>query len=85
MRGVFRAGDAVIRAKYFKYGRGEETYVLCDKAVDAHVEAHLVRACKFPMVLAFHRVKGSPVYKVSYETQQICEDALWEWWAFNGD
>ena len=33
-RGVFRARDPVIRAKYFKkYGRGEETYVLCDKAV----------------------------------------------------
>ena len=62
MGGLFRARDAVIRAKYFKkYGRGEETYVLCNKVVDAHVEAHLVRACKSPMVLAPHRVKGSPV------------------------
>lgn len=41
--GIFRVGDAVIRAKYFKkYGRGEKTYVLCDKALDTHVEAHLV-------------------------------------------
>ena len=59
--------------------------MLCDKAVAAHVEAHLVQACKFPMVLASHRVKGSFVYKVSYETQQICEDALREWWTFDGD
>ena len=83
-RGIFRAGDVVIRAKYYKnYGRGEKTYVLCDKAVDVHVDAHLVRACKFPMVLASYRVKGTPVYKMSSETQGICEDALREWWAFN--
>ena len=76
----------MIRAKYYKkYGRGEKTYVLCEKEVDAHVDAHLVRACKFPMVLAQHRVKGTPVYKMSSETLQICEDALREWWAFNED
>lgn len=82
--GVFSAGDEVIRAKYFKkFGRGDKTFVFCDKAVDAHVDSHLVRACKFPMILAAHRVKGSPVYKMSKESLRVCEDALREWWAFN--
>jgi hypothetical protein len=41
----------VICGKYFKkYGRGDKSYVVCDKVVDAH----LVRACKFLMVLATH-------------------------------
>lgn len=84
--GEFSAGDEVIRAKYFKkYGRGDKTYVFCDRAVDAHIDAHLVRACKFPMFLASHRVKGSPVYKITAESKRICEDALRDWWAFNGD
>jgi hypothetical protein len=53
--GNFNVGDEVIHGKYFKkYGRGDKSYVFCDKAVDAHVDAHLVRACKFPMVLATH-------------------------------
>jgi hypothetical protein len=74
----------VIRAKYFKkYGRGGKSYVFCEKAVDAYIDAHLVRACKFPMILATHRVKGTHVYKMSSETKQVCEDALQEWWAFN--
>ena len=84
--GVFDAGDEVIRAKYYKkYGRGDKTYVFCDRAVDAHVDAHLVRACKFPMLLAAHRVKGSPVYKIASESKKICEDALRDWWAFNAE
>lgn len=84
--GTFNVGDAVIRGKYYKkYGHGDKTYVFCDKAVDAHVDAHLVRACKFPMILASHRVKGTPVYKLSAEFQHVCEDALREWWAFNAE
>lgn len=82
--GVFSVGDEIIRGKYFKkYGRGDKTYIFCDKAVEAHVDTNLVRACKFPMVLASHMVKGSPVYKMSSETMRMCEDALREWWAFN--
>ena len=82
--GVFAAGDEVIRAKYYKkFGRGDKTYVFCDRAADAHVDAHLVRACKFPMLLAAHRVKGTPVYKITAESKRICEDALRDWWAFN--
>jgi hypothetical protein len=51
----FNVGNEVIHGKYFKkYGRDDKSYVFCDKAVDAHVDAHLVRACKFPMVLATH-------------------------------
>jgi hypothetical protein len=84
--GNYSAGDEVIRAKYYKkFGCGEKTYVLCNKAVDAHVDAHLVRACKFPMTLASHRVKGTPVYKMSSETQSMCEDALREGLAFNSE
>jgi hypothetical protein len=48
--GIFALGDEVIKAKYFKkHRRGDKTYVFCNKAVDVHVDAHLVRACKFPM------------------------------------
>ena len=84
--GVFAAGDEVIRAKYYKkFGRGDKTYMFYDRAVDAHVDAHLVRACKFPMLLAAHRVKGTPVYKITAESKRICEDALRDWWAFNGE
>jgi hypothetical protein len=84
--GIFKAGDVVIREKYYKkFGRGDKTYVFCDKAIDAHVDAHLVRACKFPMTLAAHRVKGTLVYKMSSESQRVCEDALREWWAFNDE
>jgi hypothetical protein len=51
----FNVGDEVIRGKYFKkYGCCDKSYVFCDKAVDAYVDAHLVLACKFPMVLATH-------------------------------
>jgi hypothetical protein len=84
--GSFNVGDEVIRGKYFKkHGRGDKSYVFCDKAVDARIDAHLVRACKFPMVLAIHRVKDIHVYKMSSETKQICEDALLEWWAITDD
>ena len=70
--GVFAVGDEVLRAKYFKkHGRGDKTYVFCDRAVDAHVDAHLARACKFPMVLAAHRAKGSLVYKMSSESVRV--------------
>lgn len=53
-----------------------------DTAAVAHVDAHLVRACKFPMRLAAHSVKGgSAVYKLSQETRAVIEQALQEWWA----
>jgi hypothetical protein len=51
--GSFNVGNDVICGKYFKkYGRDDKSYVFCDKAVDAHVDAHLVQVCKSPMVLA---------------------------------
>jgi hypothetical protein len=85
-RGNFNVGDEEIRGKYFKtYGRGDKSYVFYDEAVDAHIDAHLKWACKFPMVLATHQVKDTPIYKMSSETKQVCEDALREWWAFNDD
>ena len=84
--GGFSARNEVICAKYFKkYGRGDKTYVFCDRAMDAHVDVHLVRACKFPMLLVAHRVKGSPVYKITAESKRNCEDALRDWWAFNAE
>jgi hypothetical protein len=53
--GSFNVGHEVIHGKYFKkYGHGDKSYVFCEKAVDAHIDAHLVWVCKFPMVLATH-------------------------------
>jgi len=53
-------------------------YVYCDKAVDAHVDAHLIRACKFSMTLVVYQLKETPVYKLFAESECIYEDALQE-------
>lgn len=81
--GDFRRGDHALCATYYqKYGRARNTYVLLDRSKIAHVEPHLVRACKFPMVLAPHTVRGSTaVYKLGPETEQILKDALSHWWS----
>lgn len=81
--GDFKRGDYAIAGTYYKkHGRSSDTYVFLDTAAVAHVDAHLVRACKFPMRLAAHSVKGgSAVYKLSQETRAVIEQALQEWWA----
>ena len=82
--GVFSAGGEVIQAKYNKkYGRGDKTYVFYNRFVDVHINAHLVRACKFPMLLAAYRINRSPIYKIIVESKKICEGVLRDWWAFN--
>ena len=59
--------------------------MFCNRAVDAHVDAHLVRACKFSMVLIAYKIKGSPIYKITSKSKKICKDALRDWWAFNAE
>jgi hypothetical protein len=45
--GEFKRGDFVVSGTYYKkFGRGDNTYVYLDKAVVAHVDSHLIRACK---------------------------------------
>lgn len=80
--GSYKVGDYVLGGAYYKKsGRGSNTYVFLDKAVTAHVDAHLVRACKFPMVLAHHRVKGGdPVYKLQSKIEEAIAGALRAWW-----
>jgi hypothetical protein len=77
------AGDYVIQGTYYqKYGVWDNTYVYLSESRAAYVDAHLVRACKFPMTLASHRVKGDAlVYKMSSDTLTMIEESLREWWA----
>jgi hypothetical protein len=81
--GEFEAGDYVIQGTYSqKYGVQDNTYVYLSESRAAYVDAHLVRACKFPMTLASHRVKGdAPVYKMSGDTLTMIEESRREWWA----
>lgn len=81
--GDFRRGDFVISGSYYqKYGRASDTYVLLDASPVAHVDAHLVRLCKFSMTLASHVVRGnSAVYRLSADTELLIKEALRNWWA----
>jgi hypothetical protein len=74
----FEAGDYVIQGTYYqKYGVGDNKYVYLSAA---YVDVHLVRACKFPMILASHRVKGdAAVYKMSDDTLTMIEQPLRKW------
>lgn len=81
--GDFKRVDYVISGSYYqKYGRASDTYVLLDASPIAYVDAHLVRHCKFPMVLASHVVRGnSAVYRLGAETEFLIKEALRNWWA----
>lgn len=60
--GDFKKGDDVIVGTYYKkHGRSIDTYVFFDTSTIAHVDAHLVRALKFPMALAAHTVCGNSI------------------------
>jgi hypothetical protein len=60
-----------------KHGRSVDSYVFLDTSSVAHVDAHLIRACKFPMSLAAYSMKGhSGVYKMTQETRAVIEEAL---------
>lgn len=81
-KGDYAIAEAIAGSYYQKYGRGRNTYVLLNKSVVAHVEAHLVRACKFPMVLAPHTVSGNEaVYKLTSEGEAIIRSSLSDWFA----
>jgi hypothetical protein len=60
-------GDYIVARAYdIKHGRSTDLYVFLDTSSMAHVDAHLIRACKFPMSLAASSVKGhSAVYKMT--------------------
>jgi len=79
--GNFDASEYVIEGTYYKkFSRGEDTYQYLDKSVTAHVDAHLVQACKFNMKQASYRVKGGePVYKISSEVLEVIHQSLREW------
>jgi hypothetical protein len=81
--GDFKRGDyAVAGTYYMKHGRSADLYVFLDTSSMAHVDVHLIRACKFPMFLAAYSVKGhSIVYKMTEETRAVIEEALRDWWA----
>jgi hypothetical protein len=81
--GDFKKGDDVIAGAYYKkHGRSTDTYVFFDTSTVAHVDAHLVRACKFPMALVAHTVRGNnAVYRMSDDTKNVIHQALQEWWA----
>jgi hypothetical protein len=61
---TFNVGDKVVAGKYYqKWGRSESNYVLLRKGETIHLLASCVRAIKFPMFPAQHRVSGNdPVY-----------------------
>jgi hypothetical protein len=81
--GDFKRGDyAVTETYYMKHERLVDLYVFLDTSSVAHVDAHLIRACKFPMSLAAYSVKGhNAVYKMTQETRAVIEEALRDWWA----
>jgi hypothetical protein len=78
---TFREGEFAIAGHHYqKYGRGHNTYVLLADSPVAHIEAHLVRACKFPMVLAPHTVKcNTAVYKLTSDAEAVIKSSLLDW------
>ena len=77
-----RRDYAIVGTYDKKQGWPCDTYVFLNKAVVAHVDADLVRTCKFSMLLIAHSIKGgSAIYKLSQKTRAIIEQALQEWWA----
>jgi hypothetical protein len=74
----FAAGDMVVQARYYqKYGTGIDTYVFLKKSKIAHVHVGDIRAVKFPMVPAEHRVSGNdPVYKLDGAVHERILDIL---------
>jgi hypothetical protein len=62
----FDTSDYVVAARtyYQKWGWGNESYVFLDHSNVTYIDAHLVKAIKFPMILKDHHVKGDdPIYK----------------------
>lgn len=56
--------------------------MLLDASPIAHVDAHLVRHCKFPMVLASHVVRGNTaIYRLGADTEVLIKEALRNWWS----
>ena len=68
----FEPGDSVIQGRYYqKYGTGADTYIWLKKSQKAHLHVSNMRATKFPMVIADHRVTGNePVYKLPSSVEE---------------
>ena len=81
--GNFKRSDYAIAGTYYmKHGRSADPYGFLGTSSIAHVDAHLIRACKFPMSLAAYSEKShSAVYKMTQETRAVIEEALRDWWA----
>jgi hypothetical protein len=63
----FKRGDYVVAGTYYmKHGRSADSYVFLDTSSMAHVDVHLIRACKFLMSLAAYSMKDhSTIYKMT--------------------
>ena len=73
----FEVGDEIIEGQYYqKYGTNSDTYVYLRKSHKAHVLVEYIRAVKFPMLLADHRVAGN--YYV-YRLPNSVEEAILEY------
>ena len=73
----FEPGDSVIQGRYYqKYGTGADTYVYLKKSQKAHVHVENIRATKFPMIIADHRVSGN---QAVYKLPKSVEEAILEY------
>jgi hypothetical protein len=74
----FEVGDqVVINIYYHKWGRGEFSYVYLSNFQITFIDVNLVLACKFPMLLACHRVNGgNVVYQLLEETLEVIKISM---------
>lgn len=76
----FEVGDKVVQGRYYqKYGTGADTYVYLKTSHLAHCHVEYLRAVKFPMLMADHRVaRNDAVYKLPNSVQEaISEYAIY--------
>ena len=73
---TFQVGDKVIQGRYFqKFGTGADTYVYLQKSHLAHHNVDYIRAVKFPMIIAEHRVAGNTaVYKLPTSVEEAIDE-----------
>ncbi len=69
----FEMGNYVVARTYYqKWGKGNQSYVYLINSNIAYVDAHLVKAIKFPMTLQDHHVKGDDsIYKLLVEHEAM--------------
>ncbi len=74
----FEMGNYVVAKTYYqKWGKGNQSYVYLNNSNIAYVDAHLVKAIKFPMTPQDHRVKGDDqIYKLLVEHEAMIFSTL---------